>query len=232
MTSAPRPNVSVRIAVLGCGNVGSALVGILQDRADALAVQSGARLEVAGIAVNDLSRPRAPHVPRRPAHRRRRRRWWPTRRSTWSSSSSAAWSRPGQLVRSRPRSGQAGGDRQQGAAGLARGRRPPGPGQGAGGRPALRGRRGRRHPPGAGAARVADRRADPPGDGHRQRDHQLHPDQDGRAGRRLRRGAGRGPGAGPGRARSRPPTSRGSTPRPRRPSWPAWPSGTTWPAPT
>jgi homoserine dehydrogenase len=53
----------VRIAVLGCGNVGSALVGILADRADALAVQSGARLELAGIAVHDLTRKRAAHVP-------------------------------------------------------------------------------------------------------------------------------------------------------------------------
>jgi homoserine dehydrogenase len=53
----------VRIAVLGCGHVGSALVGILQDRADALAVQSGARLEVAGIAVQDLGRSRAAHIP-------------------------------------------------------------------------------------------------------------------------------------------------------------------------
>ena len=49
--------------MLGCGNVGSALVGILQDRADALAVQSGARFEIAGIAVNDLSAARPPHVP-------------------------------------------------------------------------------------------------------------------------------------------------------------------------
>ena len=54
MTLAPPPDRVVRIAVLGCGNVGSALVGILQDRADALAVQSGARLEVAGIAVRAL----------------------------------------------------------------------------------------------------------------------------------------------------------------------------------
>jgi homoserine dehydrogenase len=53
----------VRIAVLGCGNVGSALVGILQDRAEALAVQSGARLEIAGIAVHDLQAVRPPHVP-------------------------------------------------------------------------------------------------------------------------------------------------------------------------
>jgi homoserine dehydrogenase len=53
----------VRIAVLGCGNVGSALVRILQDRAEALAVQSGARLEIAGIAVNDLTAARAEHIP-------------------------------------------------------------------------------------------------------------------------------------------------------------------------
>jgi len=53
----------MRIAVLGCGNVGSALVGILQDRVEALAVQSGARLDIAGIAVNDLTLARAEHVP-------------------------------------------------------------------------------------------------------------------------------------------------------------------------
>ena len=63
MTSAPTSGRVVRVAVLGCGNVGSALVGILQDRADALAVQSGARLEVAGIAVSDLGRERAGYVP-------------------------------------------------------------------------------------------------------------------------------------------------------------------------
>jgi homoserine dehydrogenase len=44
--------------------VGAALVGILQDRAEALAVQSGARLSIAGIAVGDLDAPRPDHVPR------------------------------------------------------------------------------------------------------------------------------------------------------------------------
>jgi homoserine dehydrogenase len=63
VTSAPRFERVVRIAVLGCGHVGSALVGILGDRADALAVQSGARLELAGIAVNDLSLRRDAHIP-------------------------------------------------------------------------------------------------------------------------------------------------------------------------
>lgn len=63
MTLAPPSDRVARVAVLGCGNVGSALVGILRDRADALAVQCGARLEIAGIAVDDLSRHRAAHVP-------------------------------------------------------------------------------------------------------------------------------------------------------------------------
>ena len=64
MNSAPPTERALRVAVLGCGNVGAALVGILQSRADALAVQSGARLVIAGIAVNDLDAPRPDHVPR------------------------------------------------------------------------------------------------------------------------------------------------------------------------
>ncbi len=63
MTVTP-PERVVRVAVLGCGTVGSALVGMLQDRADALTVQSGARLEVGGIAVSGLGRERAPHIPK------------------------------------------------------------------------------------------------------------------------------------------------------------------------
>lgn len=64
MTSAPSPERTLGIAVLGCGNVGSALVGILQNRADALAVQAGARFVIAGIAVHDLDAPRSDHIPR------------------------------------------------------------------------------------------------------------------------------------------------------------------------
>jgi homoserine dehydrogenase len=52
------------VAILGCGNVGSALVGILQTRGDALAVQSGARFVITGIAVVDPDAPRPDHVPR------------------------------------------------------------------------------------------------------------------------------------------------------------------------
>ncbi len=61
---APPSERVVRVAVLGCGNVGAALVGILGDRSGALTVQSGARLEIAGIAVVDAAAPRPSHVPR------------------------------------------------------------------------------------------------------------------------------------------------------------------------
>ena len=63
MTSADPSRPAVRVAVLGGGTVGSALVGLLRSRAGELAVQSGARLELAGIAVADLSKPRPAHVP-------------------------------------------------------------------------------------------------------------------------------------------------------------------------
>jgi len=53
---------AVRVAVLGCGNVGAALVAILLGEADAIAWRSGVRLEVAGIAVGDPTRAR-PGVP-------------------------------------------------------------------------------------------------------------------------------------------------------------------------
>jgi homoserine dehydrogenase len=58
-----RPDeAAVRVAVLGCGNVGSALVAILLGEADAIAERSGVRLELVGVAVGDPSRPR-PGVP-------------------------------------------------------------------------------------------------------------------------------------------------------------------------
>jgi len=64
VTSAPLTSRDIRVAILGCGNVGAALVGIVQDRADALAVQAGARFSIAGIAVHDLDAPRPDQVPR------------------------------------------------------------------------------------------------------------------------------------------------------------------------
>jgi len=63
MTSARPSAPVVRIAILGSGAVGAALIALLRSRSDDLAVQSGARLEIAGIAVADLSRARPDHVP-------------------------------------------------------------------------------------------------------------------------------------------------------------------------
>ena len=64
MPASPLP--VIRIAILGCGNVGAALVELLLDPAgaDDLASRAGARLEVIGVAVSDASRPRpsAPHL--------------------------------------------------------------------------------------------------------------------------------------------------------------------------
>ncbi|MHB8497739.1 MAG: homoserine dehydrogenase [Acidimicrobiales bacterium] len=63
MISPRPPERVVRIALLGCGNVGSALLGIVRTRAEELAVQCGARLEITGIAVSDLERKRSGDVP-------------------------------------------------------------------------------------------------------------------------------------------------------------------------
>jgi homoserine dehydrogenase len=49
---------TLKIALLGCGNVGSQVARLLREEADELAVKIGARLELAGIAVRRLDRPR------------------------------------------------------------------------------------------------------------------------------------------------------------------------------
>jgi homoserine dehydrogenase len=49
---------TLKIALLGCGNVGSQVARLLREEADELAVKVGARLELAGIAVRRLSHPR------------------------------------------------------------------------------------------------------------------------------------------------------------------------------
>jgi homoserine dehydrogenase len=48
----------VRVGLLGCGNVGGALAEILLTRSEDVAARTGIRLELAGIAVSDLTRPR------------------------------------------------------------------------------------------------------------------------------------------------------------------------------
>jgi len=49
----------VRVAVLGVGNVGGALVSLLLNEGDAIAARSGVRFELVGVAVGDASRARA-----------------------------------------------------------------------------------------------------------------------------------------------------------------------------
>jgi homoserine dehydrogenase len=50
---------TVRIGLLGCGNVGAALVELVAANGDAVAARTGLRLEVTRVAVSDVSRPRA-----------------------------------------------------------------------------------------------------------------------------------------------------------------------------
>jgi homoserine dehydrogenase len=56
--SDPSTGSVVRVGLLGCGNVGAALVALLADRADATAAASGIELEVAGIAVRSTTKDR------------------------------------------------------------------------------------------------------------------------------------------------------------------------------
>lgn len=53
----------VRVAVLGCGNVGGALAQMLITRADEIAARTGVRFELAGVAVLDLDRARPGSLP-------------------------------------------------------------------------------------------------------------------------------------------------------------------------
>ena len=48
----------VRIGLLGCGNVGAALVELIDQRSDAIAARTGLRLEVTRIAVRSLAKER------------------------------------------------------------------------------------------------------------------------------------------------------------------------------
>jgi homoserine dehydrogenase len=53
----------VRIGVLGCGNVGAALVEQIRTRADVIAGRTGLRLEVARVAVRSVSKDRPVELP-------------------------------------------------------------------------------------------------------------------------------------------------------------------------
>jgi homoserine dehydrogenase len=52
------PGPTMKIALLGCGSVGSQVARLLQEQATDLSLRAGARLELAGIAVRRLSHPR------------------------------------------------------------------------------------------------------------------------------------------------------------------------------
>jgi homoserine dehydrogenase len=55
---------NLKVALLGCGNVGAQVARILIDDADALAARTGARLELGGIAVRNLDSERDVELPR------------------------------------------------------------------------------------------------------------------------------------------------------------------------
>ncbi|HWE66850.1 MAG TPA: homoserine dehydrogenase [Acidimicrobiales bacterium] len=65
--SPPQPAVppapAVRVAILGCGNVGGALAELLLTRQDDIAARTGVRLELVGIAVANAGRARAAVIP-------------------------------------------------------------------------------------------------------------------------------------------------------------------------
>ena len=48
----------VRIGVLGCGNVGAALIGLIAQQSNGIEARTGIRLEVVSVAVRNLSRDR------------------------------------------------------------------------------------------------------------------------------------------------------------------------------
>lgn len=58
MTQVPSASRTVRIGVLGCGNVGSAFVQLVATQADMVEARTGIRLEVVKVAVRNVSKAR------------------------------------------------------------------------------------------------------------------------------------------------------------------------------
>ena len=56
-------DTSLKVAVLGCGSVGSQVVRLLGEQADDLAARVGAPLELVGVAVRRIDAPREVDVP-------------------------------------------------------------------------------------------------------------------------------------------------------------------------
>ncbi len=61
--SEQRAGQSVRVGLLGCGNVGAALVNLIEQRAAEIAARTGVELSVTRVAVRSLTRKRAVHLP-------------------------------------------------------------------------------------------------------------------------------------------------------------------------
>jgi len=60
---ATEPPKRVRLGLLGCGNVGAALVGLIERDRDEIAARTGILLEVTRIAVRSLSKERGLSLP-------------------------------------------------------------------------------------------------------------------------------------------------------------------------
>jgi len=63
MANAPQSKSVVRIGVLGCGNVGAALVQLIERQAAVITERTGITLEVASVAVRNVSRDREVTLP-------------------------------------------------------------------------------------------------------------------------------------------------------------------------
>ena len=53
----------IRIGLLGCGNVGAALVHLVRDQAEVIARRTGVRLEITRVAVRNMARERDVDLP-------------------------------------------------------------------------------------------------------------------------------------------------------------------------
>ena len=62
--AAPADTKTLKVALLGAGNVGAQVARILLEDADVLAARTGARLELVGIAVRTIDAPREVDLPR------------------------------------------------------------------------------------------------------------------------------------------------------------------------
>ena len=211
----------LKVALLGCGVVGTEVARLLTTHADELA-RASVRRWSSSASPCAASAATAACPSTRAVHRPTPRSW--SRAPTSSSRSSAGSSRRATLILRGDGARRVGRHRQQGAA-----RR---------GRPdAVRGRRASTaststsRPPSPGAIpllrplreSLAGDRVTPRAR-HRQRHDELRPGQDGHHRRGPRRGRRAGAGARATPRPTRPPTSRASTPPPRPPSSPRSPS--------